>query len=281
MRWINRDPTLPPIALCFCCTLVGAMVFVFLPATPAASYFLTAHAATQDQSTQPSPAPVAPPGASQPEQTSDEKQKRAQPEFVVLIDASHGGEDRGVVFAPKFYEKDVTLALARDLRRELQDRGIPARMVREGDAGLSLERRAEASNEQHGGIYVALHAGLPGKGVRVYAPLLASMPASSPAPALGKARFLPWETAQASSLDRSTALARAVTRELQKKNLDVTTLRVPLRPLNNIVGPAIAVELAPERGELRSLESQRRHNAVASAIASGIAQMRGQMGARP
>ena len=76
-------------------------------------------------------------------------------------------------------------------------------------------------------------------------------------------------------------MARAVSRELQKKNLDVTTLRVPLRPLNNIVAPAIAVELAPERGELRSLESQRRHNAVASAIASGIAQMRGQMGARP
>ena len=198
-----------------------------------------------------------------------------------MIDASHGGDDRGVVFAPKFYEKDVTLALARDLRRELQDRGIPVRMLRDGDAGLSLERRAEASNEQHGGIYVALHAGLPGKGVRVYAPLLASTPASAPPPTQGKIRFLSWETAQASSLERSTALARAVSRELQKKNLDVTTLRVPLRPLNNIVAPAIAVELAPERGELRSLESQRRHNAVASAIASGIAQMRGQMGARP
>lgn len=280
MRWISRGPALSHIAVCFCCMLVGALVFVFLSATPAAS-FLTAQAATQDQSAQSSPPPTASANAPQPEQTSDEKQKRAQPEFVVLIDASHGGDDRGVVFAPKFYEKDVTLALARDLRRELQERGIPARMVREGDAGLSLERRAEASNEQHGGIYVALHAGLPGKGVRVYAPLLASTPAAAPAPAQGKIRFLSWETAQASSLERSTALARAVSREMQKKNLDVTTLRVPLRPLNNIVAPAIAVELAPERGELRSLESQRRHNAVASAIASGIAQMRGQMGARP
>jgi N-acetylmuramoyl-L-alanine amidase len=68
---------------------------------------------------------------------------------------------------------------------------------------------------------------------------------------------------------------------LQKKNLEVASLRVPLRPLNNIVAPAIAVELTPERGELRSLESSKRQNSVASAIAAGIAQMRGQMGARP
>jgi N-acetylmuramoyl-L-alanine amidase len=196
---------------------------------------------------------------------------------VVLIDASHGGDDRGVVFAPRMYEKDVTLAMARDLRKELQERGIATRMLRDTDSGLSLDRRAEITNEQHGGIYVALHAGMSGRGVRVYAPLLPGPPAS----AATKERFAPWESAQASSLERSRTLARSIFHEMQKRSLDVASLRMPLRPLNNIASPAIAVELAPERGDLRSLESYKRQNAVASAIASGIAQMRGQMGARP
>jgi N-acetylmuramoyl-L-alanine amidase len=51
--------------------------------------------------------------------------------------------------------------------------------------------------------------------------------------------------------------------------------------LNNIVTPAIAVELTPDGDEAQSLENQKRQNTVAAAIASGIAQVRGQMGGRP
>jgi N-acetylmuramoyl-L-alanine amidase len=61
----------------------------------------------------------------------------------------------------------------------------------------------------------------------------------------------------------------------------VTSLGMPLRPLNNIVAPAIAVELAPESDDPQSMESQKRHNTVATAIALGIAQVRSQMGVRP
>jgi N-acetylmuramoyl-L-alanine amidase len=48
-----------------------------------------------------------------------------------------------------------------------------------------------------------------------------------------------------------------------------------------VVPPAIAVELAPDEGDTQSLESPKRQNTVAAAIASGIAQARGQMGGRP
>jgi N-acetylmuramoyl-L-alanine amidase len=50
--------------------------------------------------------------------------------------------------------------------------------------------------------------------------------------------------------------------------------------LNNIVAPAIAVELAPEQDDLQSLESQKRQNTIATAIAMGIVQIRSQIGAR-
>lgn len=220
------------------------------------------------------PEALAAPPAAQPSAPAAEGQKRP-PEFFVMIDPSHGGNDKGASFGGKLVEKDITLRLARELRKELEERGIAVRLLRESDIDLSLDRRAEITNEQHAGIYVALHAGRPGKGVRVYAPLLTD----AQQPLAG--RFLPWESAQSGALSRSQTAARAVSDELRKKGLTVANLGMPLRPLNNIATPAIAVELAPDENDPQSLESQRRQNNVATAIALGIAEIRSQMGGRP
>lgn len=214
------------------------------------------------------------PSPQQPGMPSSEVQKR-MPEFFVMIDPSHGGNDKGASFGGKPVEKDITLRMARELRKELEDRGIAARLLRESDIDLSLDRRAEITNEQHAGIYVALHAGRPGKGVRVYAALL-----TDPQQPLA-GRFLPWENAQSEALSRSQMVARAVSDELRKKAMVVASLGMPLRPLNNIASPAIAVELALVEDDPQSVESQRRQNNVATAIALGIAQVRSQMGVRP
>jgi N-acetylmuramoyl-L-alanine amidase len=218
------------------------------------------------------PEALATPSPAQPSTTAAEGQKHA-PEFFVMIDPSHGGNDKGANFSGKLTEKDITLRLARELRKELEERGIAARLLRESDIDLSIDRRAEVTNEQRAGIYVALHAGRLGKGVRVYAPVL-----TGTQPPAG--RFLPWESAQLGALPRSQNVARAVSEELKKKGMTVASMGVPLRPLNNIAAPAIAVELAPDEEGLQSLESQKRQNNVATAIALGIMQFRSQMGAR-
>lgn len=219
------------------------------------------------------PAVAAAPEPGQQTAPAAEGQRHAQ-EFFVMIDPGHGGYDRGASFG-RLSEKEITLRLARELRKELEERGIAARLLRDSDIDIAVERRAEITNEQHAGIYVALHAGRPGRGVRVYSPLLADQQQ----PLAG--RFLPWESAQAGALTRSQAAAHAVAGELRKKGLTVASLGMPVRPLNNIVAPAIAVELAPEGDDPQTMESQKRHNTVASAIASGIAQVRSQMGVRP
>jgi N-acetylmuramoyl-L-alanine amidase len=203
-----------------------------------------------------------------------ETQKRPL-EFFVMIDPSHGGTDKGASFGGKVVEKDITLRLARELRKELEARGIAVRLLRESDIDLSLDRRAEITNEQHADIYIAFHAGRPGKGVRVYAPLL-----TDPQQAVA-GRFLHWESAQSGAIIRSQTVARTVSDELRKKGLAVTSLGMPLRPLNNIAAPAIAVELAPEEDDPQSLESQKQHNNVATAIALGIVQVRNEMEGRP
>src|SRR6476646_6682721 len=218
-----------------------------------------------DVSTAPIPA--------QPSAPLAEGQRHAH-EFFVMIDPSHGGNDKGATFGGKLMEKEITLRLAREVRKELEERGIAARLLRESDIDLSLDRRAEITNEQRAGIYVVLHAGRPGKGVRVYTPLLPDAQQTQ------AGRFLPWETAQSATLGRSQSVARAVSDELRKGGLTVATMGVPLRPLNNIVAPAIGVELAPDEDDMQSLESQKRQNNVATAIALGIVQVRNQTGAR-
>jgi N-acetylmuramoyl-L-alanine amidase len=222
------------------------------------------------------PAAVAVPEPAQQNTPSAAEGQRHTPEFFVMIDAGHGGNDKGATFGGKLVEKDITLRLARELRKELEERGISARLLRETDIDIGLERRAEITNEQQTGIYVAIHAGRPGRGVRIYASLLAD---PSQQPAAG--RFLPWESAQSGALTRSRTVAQAVAVELRKKGLTVASLGMPVRPLNNIVTPAIAVELAPDGDDMQSLENQKRQNTVAAAIASGITQIRRQMGGRP
>lgn len=195
--------------------------------------------------------------------------KHPPQDFFVMIDPSHGGDDNGAMLAGgRVAEKEVSLSLARELKRQLEERGIAARLLRDSDINLSLERRAAITNEESAAIYIALHAGQPGKGVRVYEPVPAQQPAAG--------RFLPWEGAQAGSLERSHAVARVVANELRKIGLPVASLAAPVRPLNNLITPAIAVEWAPGEEELRPPQLQRLENALASAIASGIIQARSQ-----
>lgn len=250
MRWSKRY------------SILAGSVFVFCVLS-------VLHPAVQQQAEMPGSSPSALPAPSH----SQEAPAKAQPEFFVMIDPSHGGEDRGAVFSSRIVEKDVTLALALELRRELQDRGIPARLLRDSDVSLSLERRAEVCNQQRPGLYIALHAGAPGTGVRIYAPLLTSSEMS-----VGS--FLPWQSAQAPLLGRSEAMAKAVSQALQKKNIKAPYLQVFLRPLNNVIAPAIAVEIAVDRGDLRSLETGTLQDTVASAVASAIAQSRARAGGR-
>ena len=202
-------------------------------------------------------------------------QKPAAPEFFVMIDPSHGGDDRGTIFPGKIQEKDLTLVLARELRKQLEERGVHARLLREGDVNLSLERRAEITNQERAGIYIALHASPPGKGVRVYS-------AAFPSPATAAMQsFVSWDVAQAPFLERSRTTARAVSNELRKSAVPVNLLAAPLRPLNNVVAPAISLEWAPAQDELKPQQATKVAARLTSAVATAIADIRGAIGARP
>ena len=188
-----------------------------------------------------------------------------QHRFLVVIDPSHGGDERGAALSETLAEKDVTLAFGRGLRNELQSRGIEVLLLRDGDATLSTDQRAVLANTNHPALYVTIHAGSVGSGVRLYTSM---MPADNEA---ARGDFIPWDLAQAGFLSSSRAMASALAGEIQSRRIEVRVLSASLPPLNHIAAAAIGLEVAPRAGtDVNDLTSITYQQALASGLAAGI-----------
>ena len=78
---------------------------------------------------------------------------------IVVIDAGHGGRDPGATsVSGEASEKDLALALARELRDDLVERGrVRVAMTRDGDRYLSLDDRAAVARRLNAAMFVSLH----------------------------------------------------------------------------------------------------------------------------
>ena len=78
---------------------------------------------------------------------------------IVVIDAGHGGQDPGATsISGQVHEKDLTLALARELRDDLVKRGrVRVAMTRDSDRYLTLDDRAALARRLNAAIFVSLH----------------------------------------------------------------------------------------------------------------------------
>lgn len=76
----------------------------------------------------------------------------------IVVDPGHGGSDPGAIGRGRIQEKDVTLRLARALRRELVARGFEVVLTRQDDRTLSLLERTAIAEGAGGDLFVSLHA---------------------------------------------------------------------------------------------------------------------------
>ena len=81
-------------------------------------------------------------------------------DIVVAIDAGHGGEDPGALSPVKGqYEKNVTLAISRELQRQINaEKGFRAELVRTGDYFIPLRKRTEIARKKGADLFVSIHA---------------------------------------------------------------------------------------------------------------------------
>ena len=77
--------------------------------------------------------------------------------ITVVIDAGHGGFDRGGIPGQRVSEKDMTLDVARRLKSVLTASGYRVVMTRDGDVFVPLGTRCSIANSNRNAIFVSVH----------------------------------------------------------------------------------------------------------------------------
>jgi N-acetylmuramoyl-L-alanine amidase len=95
-------------------------------------------------------------GAASKQSRSDDDQGPRQ-RGVVVIDAGHGGFDRGGIAGQRIPEKTMTLDVALRLQKVLQDTGYRVLMTRESDVFVPLGTRVAIANSYPNAIFVCIH----------------------------------------------------------------------------------------------------------------------------
>ena len=90
------------------------------------------------------------------------KVEHAPPEardLIVAVDAGHGGEDPGAIGKNGTREKDVVLAIARQLALKIgAEPGMKAVLTRNGDYFVPLRDRMRRARAQQADLFVSIHA---------------------------------------------------------------------------------------------------------------------------
>ena len=80
-------------------------------------------------------------------------------EKIIALDPGHGGVDPGAIGGSGIYEKIITLAAARQLKKSLEATGrYKVILTRERDVSLELSERREIARAAEADIFVSLHA---------------------------------------------------------------------------------------------------------------------------
>lgn len=79
--------------------------------------------------------------------------------LVIAIDPGHGGRDPGAIGPAGTYEKNVVLAISRELARQINATpGMRAHLVRDDDTYIELPQRALRARRAKADMFVSIHA---------------------------------------------------------------------------------------------------------------------------
>jgi N-acetylmuramoyl-L-alanine amidase len=222
--------------------------------------------------------------------------------WVVVIDPGHGGRDSGAIGPGGVMEKDITLSVALELARELEERlGLKAVLTRTGDVFVPLAERTAFANGSGADIFISIHANAAKRraaaGVETFflsfdatdedamsvAEFENSALSSEEAEDAGELRDILVDLMSTASHHQSSMLAESVLMSLHKaaptENRGVK--QAPFVVLSGASMPAVLVELGfiSNPAEERRLGSKDEQARLAASIADGVAGFRSSVGA--
>lgn len=198
--------------------------------------------------------------------------------WAIIIDPGHGGvDDTGCQASTGLLEKDVVLALAKQIQRLNKPREMQVYLTRQTDTKKTHFERIQVANRNQGRLFLSLHCNASfsphEKGIKIYL--------NNPK---GQLRF-PSTTGQAPSGQRLKILAQAnflkqsrdFASDLQTElnfltEIPVTITELPLIALSEIYMPGVVLELGylSNAEDLEQLSNPEYITSVAKAVTRAI-----------
>lgn len=210
----------------------------------------------------------------------------------VVIDAGHGGHDSGAVGPSGTREKDVTLAVAKQLAQELKGQGLEVLLSRSDDSFVALEDRAAFANKQKADLFISVHCNAARdrklRGTEAYylnvtddryAIRLAARENQASEKSLSDLQLILADMATKADVEESERLARSVEHSLTDGAPDPARRELGVKHalfyvLLGTKMPSVLVETAfiSNRDDEKKLRSPKYQAALAHDIAAGVQQ---------
>ena len=214
-------------------------------------------------------------------------------ELRIVIDPGHGGQDPGAIGVNGLKEKEVTLAVAKELRRLIKGR-IPCKILltREDDRTLSLSQRTAAANAFGADLFVSIHANAArnrsARGIETYyldrasdrsARRVAAQENQTTEDRVAETEHILADVLLGMKMPESRRLARTIQEAIVAKVAkefgavrDLGVKRAPFYVLTGAVMPSVLVETAflSNAEEARLLKNEKYRGKVAEAMADAV-----------
>lgn len=198
--------------------------------------------------------------------------------YVLVVDPAHGGQDEGVQLARKVVEKDVTLAVATLVKRNLEDtKNVTVRFTRMGDADVAMTDRVGAAIKAQADLFLSIHvnAGFEkeASGYELYFPGFKGQEAAKGA-AKGESAAIVRDMVRTKHLNEGVRFAQILQRKLDPvfPRQDRGLRDAPVLILQNLTIPAVVLEIgfATNVNDRKKLQEESIQAAVAKAIAESV-----------
>ena len=91
--------------------------------------------------------------------SSNKAKSKESGKKVIVLDPGHGGKDPGAIGYSGMYEKNITLAMGKELKKMLEDTGrYKVYLTRSTDIFIPLRDRVKISRKHKADLFISLHA---------------------------------------------------------------------------------------------------------------------------
>lgn len=211
----------------------------------------------------------------------------------IVVDAGHGGKDPGAIGPSGLKEKNITLALAKLLKTELErELGCQVILTRDRDVFIPLEERTAIANKVGADLFISIHANASHNksayGVETYylnfskndkAAAVAARENGTSLKQVGDLELILFDLMANAKINESSRLAaeiqNSLVHDLKREYPDVRDLGVKQGPFYVLVGatmPSVLVEAAfiSHKREETRLASREFQQQTSAAIVKGV-----------